>query len=42
MGCNDTAFDLKSQGNIAQQALPNIDFGTSTKRVDVKNVLEDR
>ncbi len=40
MDCNDTAFDLDFQGNVAQQALPNIDFGTSTERFDVNDVLE--
>ena len=35
MDCNDTAFDLDFQGNVAQQALPNIDYGTSTERYDV-------
>ena len=40
MACNDTAFDLDFQGNVAQQALPNIDFGTSTERFDVNDVLE--
>jgi len=31
---------LDFQGNVAQQALPNIDFGTSTERFDVNDVLE--
>jgi len=35
LDCNDTAFDLDFQGNVAQQALPNIDYGTSTERYDV-------